>query len=340
MDAYYVDGMPKDISEEDAAVCRSRFMNALYSLQEKSGKENLHLRVGIGESESRSMKATDANKISEVDCHSGRFCATDPIWRMEQLVIPPAVLDELRTAISLIQLEPLVFDSWGLRDIEPFPRSALNFHGEPGTGKTLAAHAVAADLNKKILVASYAQIESMYHGEGPKNMDALFAAAQEQEAVLFIDEADSLLSRRLTNVRQGSEHAINAMCSQILLCLERHKGVVIFATNLVESYDPAFESRVRHVHFPLPDTSARIAIWRNHLPKSLPLHADVDLNCLADLAADFCGRDIKNAVVNAALNVARVGGEIITHADLAESVSRIMNSRAQVRLGNTRSQTV
>jgi SpoVK/Ycf46/Vps4 family AAA+-type ATPase len=92
----------------------------------------------------------------------------------------------------------------------------------------------------KIIEASYAHIKSMYHGEGPKNVEALFYAAQAQNAILFIDEADSLLSRRLTNVNQGSEQAINSMRSQLLICLERFKGVVIFATNLVQNYDPAF----------------------------------------------------------------------------------------------------
>ncbi len=250
---------------------------------------------------------------------------------MECLIVPQALKDELLLAIETIRLEPLVFDTWGLRAIEPFPRSALNFHGAPGTGKTLAAHGVAAAIGTNILVASYAQIESMYHGEGPKNVEALFHAAQRDGAVLFIDEADSLLSRRLTNVTQGSEQAINSMRSQLLICLEKYRGVVIFATNLVANYDPAFETRVRHIHFPLPDADAREAIWRKHLPETLPLAPDVDLPALALAETVFCGRDIKNAVVNAALQTARHGATCLCQQELLAAICRIVEAREALR---------
>lgn len=277
---------------------------------------------------SRTGKGADDPSLEE---RAARYSASKPLWQLHQLIAPVALMEELHTAIGLVRLEPLVFDAWGLREIEPFPRTALNFHGAPGTGKTMAAHAVAAEVGKGILVASYAQIESKFHGDGPKNVEALFHAARLQDAVLFIDEADSLLSRRLTDVTQGSEQAINSMRSQILICLERHRGVVIFATNLVENYDRAFETRVRHIHFPLPDEAARAAIWRQHLPQRLPLAPDVVPDRLATLDAEFCGRDIRNAVVNAALTVARRGDSVIAHDDLANSVFRIVAARAQVR---------
>jgi len=333
---YYIHGMPDGISEEDAAVCRSRFMKALYSLKEKCGQDNLHLRLGSGETTSQATTVIDTGKVPEEISTDRRYIASNPIWRMEQLVVPLSLLDELQTSVNLIELETQVFDEWGLRDIEPFPRSALNFHGAPGTGKTLAAHAVAADLHKKILVVSYAEVESMYHGEGPKNVDILFREAQQQNAVLFIDEADSLLSRRFSTITQGVEQSINAMRSQLLICLEQFKGVVIFATNLVETYDPAFETRVRHIYFPLPDKLARAAIWQKHMPDRLPLYEDVNILDLSELAEGLCGRDIKNVVVDAALKVAGSGGSTICQRDFVEAVSRIMNARTQVRLGNTR----
>ncbi|OPZ83125.1 MAG: ATP-dependent zinc metalloprotease FtsH [bacterium ADurb.Bin429] len=275
---------------------------------------------------------TDEVSVEE---RAARYTPMPPRWPMEALVVPQAVRDELLLAIETIQLETLVFDTWGLRAIEPFPRSALNFHGAPGTGKTLAAHGVATQLGAPILVASYAQIESMYHGEGPKNVEALFHAAQRDGAVLFIDEADSLLSRRLTHVTQGSEQAINSMRSQLLICLEQYRGVVIFATNLVANYDPAFETRVRHIHFPLPDVPAREAIWRIHLPSTLPLSGDVDIPALAQVEAEFCGRDIKNAVIDAALTVARHGRPQVTQQDLLDAIARIVTARNALRPAET-----
>ena len=230
-------------------------------------------------------------------------------------------------AIDLINLEDKVFNQWGLKIIEPFPRTALNFYGEPGTGKTLAAHAVASKINRNILVASYAQIESMYHGEGPKNVEALFLAAEREQAILFIDEADSLLSQRLTHVTQGSEQAINSMRSQLLICLEQFHGIVIFATNLIENYDKAFETRVRNVYFPLPDKLLRQKIWEQHLPQKLPLSQDVCVEQLAEIE-DICGRDIKNAVVDAAMKAAHKGKEMIEFIDIIEAINYIKVSKA------------
>lgn len=331
----YIHGIPSNVSPVEAAVFRTRVATALMDLCQRDGMESLHLRIGTGEPARKDAPETGTGENGEFDLESRaeKYHPQTPLWSLEQLVAPENLLEELRTAISLVRLEPLVFDEWGLRGIEPFPRSALNFHGGPGTGKTLAAHAVASALGKRILVASYAQIESKYHGDGPKNVEALFHAALTKEAVLFIDEADSLLSRRLTNVTQGSEQAINSMRSQILICLERHKGVVIFATNLAENYDRAFESRIRHIHFPQPDHIARTALWKMHLPEKLPLHPDVEPLGLARLSDGFCGRDIKNAVVNAALTVARRGDTIVGQADLADSIRRIQSGRQALRDG-------
>ncbi|WP_199333980.1 MULTISPECIES: ATP-binding protein [Nostocaceae] len=151
-------------------------------------------------------------------------------------------------------------------------------------------------------------------------------AAERDNALLFIDEADSLLSKRLTNVTQGSEQAINSMRSQLLICLEKFRGVVIFSTNLVENYDKAFETRVRNINFPLPDKSCRQEIWKRHLPTQLPLATDVTSERLAEVE-DVCGRDIKNAVIDAAMRAARKGKKILELSDLLDSIERIKTAR-------------
>jgi ATP-dependent 26S proteasome regulatory subunit len=330
MNDLYINGLPESLSAVEKSLFRTRISTALADLCEQEQTDSLHLHIGIG-TPAVETAGEVCNAEFDISSRSAQYESQQPLWSLDQLVAPISLIEELQTTISLVRLEPLVFDDWGLREIEPFPRSALNFHGGPGTGKTLAAHAVASELGKNILVASYAQIESKYHGDGPKNVEAIFHAARQQNAVLFMDEADSLLSRRLTNVTQGSEQAINSMRSQILICLEKHVGVVIFATNLVENYDRAFETRVRHIHFPQPDIAARTVIWQKHLPQRLPLHGDVEPHRLAGIADEFCGRDIKNAVVNAALSVARRGATMITHADFAESVGRIVSARDKVR---------
>ena len=158
----------------------------------------------------------------------------------------------------------------------------------------------------------------------------IFHAAERDEAILFIDEADSLLSKRLTNVTQGAEQAINSMRSQLLVNLERFKGVVIFSTNLVENYDRGFETRVRNLYFPLPDKPARWEIWKRHLPRQLPLAQDVSIDALSEIE-EVCGRDIKSAVIDAALRAARARLNSLSQADLVDAIERVKDARIKRR---------
>lgn len=332
-----VKGIPDSVSDDVSAVCHSRLHRAISDLMNESGLTSVWVSVGTDEKLEHNYRNSDTGYAEpdelSLEARAKQYVPSEPLWKIDQLVVSEELSEEICNAIEILNLEALVFDEWGLREFEPFPRSVLNFYGPPGTGKTLAAHAIASSLNRKILITSYAQIESKYHGEGPKNVEALFYAAQRENAILFIDEADSLLSRRLLNVTQGSEQAINSMRSQLLICLEKHCGVVIFATNLVENYDNAFETRVRHLHFPLPDVRLREEIWRKHLPKNLPLAQDVDTQTLAEGSEGLCGRDIKNAVINCALSVARSGRKLVTSIDLTRSISAINNSKKAMKGG-------
>lgn len=328
-------GIPKYVPEEIAQDCRGRISDAIQDLLYRSGMKKIALSVGTEISDGassgefakpRSESGGPASDEMTIEERALQYHSRPPLFDFDFLVVPEEVQESLLSSVELVLLEETVFDKWNLRSIEPFPRAALNFHGNPGTGKTLAAHAVAAYLKKSILPASYAQVESKYVGDGSKNVEALFFAAERDAAVLFVDEADSLLSRRLTDVNQGAEQAINSMRSQLLICLENYKGVVIFSTNLAENYDRAFETRMRHVHFPMPDEESRRLIWQRHLPEQLPLAPDVRPEELARLDG-LCGRDIKNAVIDAALRAARARKSRIEMQDLVQAVGRVKSGR-------------
>lgn len=333
-----IEGLPGFIPDEISSEFRKRVSQAVSDLLYQSGLKNLEVTVGAGNAHQRRSSSGDRRVAStagtsqregeelSVEERARQYTSREPFFGFEFLVVPDDVRETLLSAVELVAVEETVFEQWNLKSIEPFPRTALNFHGPPGTGKTLAAHALAHYLKKPILLASYAQVESKYVGDGSKNIEALFHAAERDDALLFVDEADSLLSRRLTDVTQGAEQAINSMRSQLLICLEKYRGIVVFATNLVENYDRAFDTRMRHVHFPMPDQGSRRLIWEKHLPSQLPLAEDVDAAHLS-VIEDVCGRDIKNAVIDAALRVARSGNGVITQADLEQAVERIKNSR-------------
>jgi len=316
-----------EMPPEKVAVFRSRIMNATTDLVKDCKLGNFACQVSFGDQPANMQANNENGKGTQEEPGTKKiYTSTEPLYSFDQLVVPAQVMTELVSAVDLARVEGLVFDTWGLRKIEPFPRTALNFHGAPGTGKTMAAHALANRLGRKILVASYAEIESKYHGDGPKNVKAIFNAAQEGNSILFIDEADSLLSKRLTSVTQGSEQAINSMRSQLLICLESYSGAVIFSTNLVQNYDKAFETRVKHIEFTMPDEECRKLIWRIHIPEKLPIDADLSIDELATID-DVCGRDIKNAVIDAAVRAAINTTHPISTNDFIEAIQRIKTAR-------------
>lgn len=252
---------------------------------------------------------------------SYNYIAEAPRYTFDQVILPQKTLDQIERAIGVLQVEHKVFDEWGLRSIIPTASSALSFYGPPGTGKSMAAEAIAARLGKKILSATYADIESKFHGEGPKMVKAIFMAAEREDAVLFLDESDSLLSKRLTNVSDGSAQAINSMRSQLLISLERFKGIVIFATNLVVNYDKAFLSRLINIEFTMPTVAEREKIWWQHLRTDtvhVPLAQDVDIPVLSEIY-EFCGREIKSAVKDACIATALDNRDVVTQADLIKA---------------------
>ena len=275
-----------------------------------------------------------SSKPSEVeefdyDKLSKQYEAINPRFTFEQIVLPVSTKDKIVESIGIFNAERIVFDVWGLRSIIPVASSILSFYGPPGTGKTMAAEAIANKLGKKILSVTYADIESKYHGEGPKMVKAVFKAAEDQDAVLFIDESDSLLSKRLTSVTDGSAQAINSMRSQLLISLEQYKGIVIFATNLVVNYDKAFLSRMINIEFTLPTVLEREQIWWNHLKSDkihIPLYSDVDVKYYAD-NYEFCGREIRNAVKNACVSAVLDNRYEVCHTDFIKACERIKSER-------------
>lgn len=226
----------------------------------------------------------------------------NPRWTFRDVVLPQATRHALEHALAEVRSQHLIFSRWGLGERHATGLSvAINFAGPPGTGKTICAEAIAHSLGKELLLVRYAEMESMWMGETPKNVAAVFRLAVENDAVLFFDEADAIAARRGTGNGQAQMRESNTIVSVLLRELEAFNGVVIFATNLAANFDPAFERRIRtHVLFEMPGVSERERIWRAQIhPTKTPLAPDVDFRALS-LSYEASGGDIKNAVLKAA----------------------------------------
>ncbi len=268
------------------------------------------------------------------------FTPTKPRYNFTEIVLPPSVIDRIMSDLAVIQKQDLIYNQWGFIEIDKVPRSVLNFYGKPGTGKTMCAHAIAAEVNKPLLALNYSEIESKYVGDAPKNLKHAFDTAREIDAVLFFDEADSFLGKRIQNVSQGAEQALNSLRSQMLILLEEFEGIVIFATNLVSNFDKAFESRILDsIEIPLPDREGRAKLLRKTTPSKLPLarpFTEDELLEVSDIIEGLSGREIKNALLKMLLNKADNPNHLFTIGDYKEAMNAKMAEIAALRAEENR----
>lgn len=264
----------------------------------------------------------------------GLFIPETPKRSIADLVVPAEVRSRIDAVINRVKNHKKLYEEWGLEKIDPFgKRVAINLYGAPGTGKTFCAEAIAHYMGKNIIRINYAEIESKYVGDTPKNITAAFKKARTTDSVLFFDEADSILGRRLTSVTQSADHGVNVSRSVMLLQLDQFDGIVLFATNLASNYDAAFVRRIMaHIEFQLPDYYSRVKLWQMHLPEMLPLGVDVKPAILAEQSDGLSGGDIKNVVINAAsVAVARSGiDQKISMSDLLSEISHSKTAKNHV----------
>lgn len=207
------------------------------------------------------------------------------------------------------------------------PRGVL-LAGDPGTGKTLMARAVAGEANVPFFSISGSEFAEMFVGVGASRVRDLFSKAKKNApSIIFIDEIDAVAHKR--DARGGAGREDEQTLNQILVEMDgfdNDSGVIVMAaTNRVDMLDKALlrPGRFdRHVNVTLPERKDRLEILKVHF-KGKPVEGDVDLESLAKKTAGSSGADLANIANEAAITAAREGHKAISNSDLTEAFERV-----------------
>jgi hypothetical protein len=216
-----------------------------------------------------------------------------------RLILPPELIDNLNRLVGRCRLRDTTASHLGPAAKATFrPGVRSLFSGPPGTGKSLAAAWLAAELQLPLFRIDLATVVSKYIGETEKNLARLFDQAEQSEVVLLFDEADGLFSKR-TSVVDSHDRFANAQTNYLLERMESFGGIAILTTNHDANLDEAFERRLDFcLEFPAPSPSERRRLWHSHLGEEHSLSAS-EINLLA-AHLEWSGGHIRNAVLHAA----------------------------------------
>ena len=207
------------------------------------------------------------------------------------------------------------------------PRGVL-LAGDPGTGKTLMARAVAGEANVPFFSISGSEFAEMFVGVGASRVRDLFSKAKKNApSIIFIDEIDAVAHKR--DARGGAGREDEQTLNQILVEMDgfdNDSGVIVMAaTNRVDMLDKALlrPGRFdRHVNVTLPERKDRLEILKVHF-KGKPVEENVDLEALAKKTAGSSGADLANIANEAAITAAREGHKAISNKDVTEAFERV-----------------
>jgi hypothetical protein len=247
--------------------------------------------------------------------------AVAPRFALGELMLPAMQAAQIDEIVAAVNNLTRVHYEWGTARAWNEGGLTALFAGAPGTGKTMAAEAIATELNLPLYRIDLSQVVNKYIGETEKNLRRLFDAADSADVILFFDEADALFGKR-TEVKDAHDRYANLEISYLLERMERFKGLAILATNRKKDLDDAFLRRLRFVvEFPLPGVAERLRIWQSVIPEGVDA-SDVDFEFLAQRFA-LAGGHIRGIVFQACLQSASAGApRRLTMAAVVRAVQR------------------
>jgi ATP-dependent 26S proteasome regulatory subunit len=265
--------------------------------------------------ESEKLRSLFLHLCSAARAQSGHDLAVlarkiEPKYTWDDIVLHPNQIKQLQDICKEAEYRELVHQKWGFSAKLSLGKGInVLFSGSPGTGKTMAAEIIAHHLQLDLYKIDLSQIVSKYIGETEKNLNRIFNAATNSNAILFFDEADALFGKR-SEVQDARDRYANIEVGYLLQKIEEYEGIAILTTNLRDNIDKAFERRLRFIiNFNLPDAQNRYLIWQKIFPENAPCSADLDLKFLAQ-NFELTGANIRHIALTAAFLAADNSGVI------------------------------
>ncbi len=279
--------------------------------------------VGLAAAQTDSLSAEQLHALcrTQVRLDLGNLAqAVMPRFKFNELVLPPTQALQLGEIVHAMRSLTRVHYAWGTARAWNDAGLSVLFCGPPGTGKTMAAEAIADELGLPMFRIDLSQVVNKYIGETEKNLKKVFDAAEESDCVIFFDEADALFGKR-TSVKDAHDRFANIEISYLLERMERLKGIAILATNRRKDLDEAFLRRLRYlVEFPLPGEAERERLWKYVFPTGV----NIDALDLAYLARTFplAGGHIRSIAFNACLQTAHDSDACLEMPQVLAAVKR------------------
>ncbi|CAG9334747.1 unnamed protein product [Blepharisma stoltei] len=236
-----------------------------------------------------------------------------------------AQIQEIKEAVELPLTHPELYEDIGIK-----PPKGVILYGEPGTGKTLLAKAVANETSATFLRVTGSELIQKYLGEGPKLVRELFRVAEEHApSIVFIDEIDAVGTKRYDS-NSGGEREIQRTMLELLNQLDGFDSKtdvkVILATNRIETLDPALirPGRIdRKIEFTMPDIKTKRKIFQVHTTK-MSLATDVDLEAFIMAKDELSGADIKAICTEAGMLALRERRMQVCQEDFLKSKEKVL----------------
>lgn len=257
------------------------------------------------------------------------WLCVDPKWDLSSLILHEHTCEQLNEVAAYINKKDLFLEKWG---VKRFMRNeaciGINFYGGSGAGKSIAAEAVAYACGRKIIKASYSQIQSSLWGGTESNLTSLFEEAKKKNAVIVLNEADGLFSKRRSDGANSDTN--NQIKCHLLNLMDTYEVILVLTTNRFEDYDEAFYRRTMfQVEFPLPGHDELVLLWQMHLGCSdgkyseggeIPKSSDFSYDDIANCSEGLTGGDIRRITLGAIGKILAVSENPLLTEEVLKSV--------------------